>query len=213
MARLLEEPGAATLCLAKLFGRLAVRVGDELAGLVAGRGDDLVALTVALVAEAQDLGLPLLKVDLLLADLLLGSRELSGGRILGVALEDVGELGSLADQVERVHADGMTARLDLARAACGLEDAKLGLQLDGVAAEGLEGVAYRLLVEASLDRPEDLEPRQRRHRRRRLARCSWSLYRHSVPPSRFRVKYAHPIGGPRAAESARLLLLRREPDS
>ena len=178
MARLLEQPGAASLGLAELLGRLAVRVGDELAGLVAGRGHDLVALPLALVAEAQDLGLPLLKVDLLLADLLLGSRELSGGRVLGVALEDVGELGRLADQVQRVHADGVTARLDLARAAGGLEDAKLSLELDGVAAEGLEGVAYGLLVEASLDRGKILEPRQRRHRRRRLACCSWSFYRH-----------------------------------
>jgi hypothetical protein len=82
--------------------------------------------------------------------------------------------------VQRVHANGVTARLDLARAAGGLEDAKLGLKLDGVAAEGLEGVAYGLLVEASLDPGKILEPRQRRHRRRRLARCSWSVYRHSV---------------------------------
>ena len=78
MARLLEEPVAAGLRLAKLLGRLAVRVGDELASLVAGCGHDLVPLTIALVAEAQDLGLPLLKVDLLLPDFLLGSRELSG---------------------------------------------------------------------------------------------------------------------------------------
>ena len=57
--------------------------------------------------------------------------------------------------MERVHADGVAARLDLARAAGGLEDAKLRLELDGVAAEGLEGVADGLLVEASLDRGED----------------------------------------------------------
>src|SRR5256885_13875758 len=152
MARLLEQPGATTLGLAQLLGRLAVRVGDELAGLVAGCGHDLVALAIALVAEAQDLGLALLKVDLLLPDLLLGSRELSSRRVLGVALEDVGELRRFADQVQRVHADGVTAGLDLARATGGLEDAKLSLQLDRMASEGLEGVAYGLVVEASLDR-------------------------------------------------------------
>jgi hypothetical protein len=158
MARLLEEPIAAGLRLAKLLGRLAVRVGDELAGLVTCGGHDLIALTVALVAETQDLGLSLLKIDLLLPDFLLGARELSGRRILGIALEDVGELRRLADQMQRIHADGMTARLDLARTAGGLEDTKLSLKLDGVSAEGLEGVAHGLLVEASLDRGQILEP-------------------------------------------------------
>ena len=95
------------------FARLAVRVRDELAGLVAGCRHDLVPLALALVAVALDVGLPLLQVDLLLANFLLGARELSGGRVLGVALEDVGELGRLADQMERIHADGVPGRVDL----------------------------------------------------------------------------------------------------
>jgi hypothetical protein len=179
MACLLEQPGASTFRLAKLLGRLAVRVRDELAGLVTGGGHDLIPLTIALVAEAKDLGLSLLKIDLLLPDFLLGARELSGRRILGVALENVGELGCFADQMQRVHADGVTAGLDLARTAGGLKDAKLSLKLDGMSAEGLKGVAHGLLVEASLDRGQILEPWQRSHRRRRLACCSWSVYRHS----------------------------------
>ena len=62
---------------------------------------------------------------------------------LRVALDHVGELGRLADQVQRVHPDGVAGRLDAARAAGRLEDAELGLQLDDVAAEGVERVADR----------------------------------------------------------------------
>ena len=54
--------------------------------------------------------------------------------------------------MESVHADGVAARLDVRRAAGGLEHSKLSLELDGVAAIRLEGVADGLLVEAALDR-------------------------------------------------------------
>ncbi len=79
-------------------------------------------------------------------------------------------------------------------AACGLEDAKLSLELHGVATVRLEGVADGLFLEAACDREQVFDPRQLRHRRRRLARCSWSLYRHSVPPRLCRAKYARCIG-------------------
>jgi hypothetical protein len=171
VTRLLEQSSTAGFGLAKLLRRVAVRFGDELAGFVPGRGHDLDALALALIFVALDLGLPLLEVDLLLAHLLLGPLNLSGGRRLGIALEHVRKLGSPADQVERIHAHGMPGRFGLPRPACGLEDAKLSLELDGVASERLERFADSLLVESALRDREIVDARQRRHRRC-LARCA-----------------------------------------
>ena len=76
VASLLEQPGATRLCLAELLARLTVRVGDELPGLVAGRGQDLVPLALALLAEPLDVALALLDVLLALAHFLLGALKL-----------------------------------------------------------------------------------------------------------------------------------------
>jgi len=193
VTRLLEQARAARLCLAKFLCRFLVRFGEELASLVPGRGQNLVALALTLVAVALDIGFLLLEVDLLLPHFLLGPLNLSGGCLLSVTLEHVCELGGLADQVERIHADAMPGGIDLRGPACGLEHAKLGLELDGMATERLECGADGLLVETALRDREVVDARQRRHRRR-LARCSWSLYRHSFPPRLCRPKYARSIG-------------------
>ena len=74
----------------------------------------------------------------------------------------------------------MACRLDLGGAACCLENAKLGLELDGVPAEGLEGVAHALIVEPSGNRRQILETRERRHCRR-FACCSLTLCHSSLP--------------------------------
>ena len=115
MASLLEKTGLAGFGLAQLLGRVAVRVGDELAGLGAGRCSGLVAQPLALVAETLDLGVLPLEVLLLLPDLLLGPLVLRRRGLLGVTLEDVGEVGGLADQMERVHPDCVPGRIDLGR--------------------------------------------------------------------------------------------------
>jgi hypothetical protein len=73
--------------------------------------------------------------------------------------------------VERIHAHGMPGRFGLPRPAGGLEDAKLSLELDGVAAERLECFAHGLLVESALRDRKILDARQRRHRRH-LACCA-----------------------------------------
>ena len=58
VARLLEQAGAARLGLADLGGRVAVRVREQLARLVLGVVHDLVALALAVVAEALDCAAP-----------------------------------------------------------------------------------------------------------------------------------------------------------
>ena len=113
-----------------------------------GGGQDLGALALRLGPVALDLGLALLQLVLLRAHLLLGALELRCGGGLGVALERVGELGGGADQVQRVHPDGVPGRLDVGGLARRLEHAELRLQLGGVAAEGVERLADALLVVA-----------------------------------------------------------------
>ena len=101
----------AALGLAQLGGRVAVGLREDLARLVAGGVQDLGALPLGLLADARDLGLLLLELHLLLADLLLGAADLLRGRLLGVALDRVGELGGGAHEVQRVHADRVARRL------------------------------------------------------------------------------------------------------
>src|SRR5213075_1850677 len=103
---------------------------------------DLGALALALLAVALDLRLTILLLAATAAHLLLGLRELCLRRTLCVRLDRVGELRGRADQVQRVHADGMTGRLDgLAAPAGRLQHAELRLQLRGMAPERLEGFA------------------------------------------------------------------------
>jgi hypothetical protein len=177
VAGLLEQARTLRLGLAQFLRRLAVRVRDDLARLVPGRRQNLVALPLALVAEALNLGLALLEVLLALADLLLGALQLGRRGPLRVALDHVGELRRLADEVKGVHAHGMPRRVDLRSATRGLQHAQLGLELDDVAPEGVERLAHLLLVEALLDDRQLLDGGQRRHRRL-LPRCSGSLYTH-----------------------------------
>jgi hypothetical protein len=161
MARLLEEPVPARLGLAQLARRVGVRLAQQIAGLGFGGSEDLRALALRLAAVALDLGLALLQLVLLLAHLFFGALELRGGGGLGVALERVGELGCGADQVQRVHADGMPGGLDVGGLVCGLEHAELRLQLRRVAAEGVERLAHALLVVALAGALELLHGRQR----------------------------------------------------
>ena len=160
MASLLEQPGATRLCLAELLARLAVRIGDELPGLVAGRGQDLVPLALALLAEPLDVALALLDVLLALAHFVLGALKLCCRGALRVALEHVGELGGLADEVERIHANCVAGRVDLCGATGGLQDPELRLQLDGVATEGVERLANTGFLVAALDDDEIVDARQ-----------------------------------------------------
>ena len=89
-----------------------------------------------------------MELVLLAPYLFLGALELGGGGCLGIALERVGELGRGADQMQRVHADGVSRRLDAGGLRRRVEHAQLRLQLSRVAAEGIEGLADRLLVES-----------------------------------------------------------------
>ena len=94
VTRLLEEPRPASLGFAQLLRRLAVRIGEELAGVVTRRVDDLCALALALLPEPLDLALPLPEVGLPAPHLLLGAPQLRRGRALRVALEHVGEFAA-----------------------------------------------------------------------------------------------------------------------
>ena len=167
MARLLEQAAALGLRLLELAGRVGVSLGEQLARLVAGGVQHLGPLPLALLAIPLDLGLALLELVLAAADLFLGLRKLRAGCVLCVALDRVGELGGGADQVQRVHADGMAGRLDRRAGAGtgGLEHAQLGLQLGRMAAERIEGVADSCRVEAVPDLGNVLIARQRRQRR------------------------------------------------
>ena len=167
MACLLDEPGGARLGLANLLGHVALCVLEQLARLVPGGVRDLGPLALGLLAVALDLGLAVLQLALAPRDLFLRSRQLIRGRLLGVALERVGELGGRADQVEGVHADGVAGRLDAAGPARGLKDAELRLELGGVAAERIERVPNPVrVVAAARSLREVLHPRQRRQCRR-----------------------------------------------
>jgi len=112
---------------------------------------------------------------LLLANLLLGSLQLRSRCALRVALEHLSEVGGFADHVQCVHPHGMAGGLDGCAAARGLQHTELRLELDHVAPERLESVANTLFLEPAVDGRKRLDGRQRRHRRRLLARCSCSF--------------------------------------
>ena len=148
MARLLEQAAALRLGLLQLARRVGVRLREQLARLVPRGVQHLGALALALLAVALDLGLALLQLVLAAAHLFLGLPELRRGGVLRVALDRVGELGGRADEVQRVHADRVARRLDGRGAPCRLEHAELRLELRGMAAEGVEGLARALGIEA-----------------------------------------------------------------
>src|SRR5581483_4759087 len=100
------------------------------------------ALPLDLLLLPLDGRLALADLALAAHELLLRPRELRGRRGLCVALERVGELGSRADQVQRVHAHGMPAGLAAAGAGTrGLKHAELRLELRDVTTEGVERLA------------------------------------------------------------------------
>ncbi len=195
MARLLEQAGAAGLGLAELLRRLAIRVGEQLSGLGPRRVHDLRALALALRPVALDLALALGQVGLLAPNLLLGPAELRRRGALGVALEDVGELGRLADQVQGVHADGVAGRVDLRALPCGLEHAQLRLQLDDVPAESLECVLHALLVVPIRADREILDPRKRGDRGLCALFLGHGFLSGSPRDAKTCRKYADSIGG------------------
>ena len=166
VAGLLEQAVAARLRLLQLARRVGVRLGEQLAGLVAGGVQHLGALALALLAVALDLGLALLQLVLAAADLLLGPAELRRGCGLRVALDRVGELGGRADQVQRVHADGVAGRLDVraGRVPAACSTRSCACSCSGVAAEGVEGLADAVRVEAVPALRDVLEPGQRGQR-------------------------------------------------
>jgi hypothetical protein len=179
--RLLDQPVALGLRLAQLLVGLALRVCEQLASLVPGSVDDLGALALAVAAVALDLRVAAREVLLALADVLLGPLELHCGGALRVLLDHVGELGCLANQVERVHAHCVPARLHLHRGAGGLEHAQLSLQLDDVTAKSFEGLAHASLVVALVDDRQILRARKRRHRHGLLL-LGRNLLRHVLLP-------------------------------
>src|SRR3954470_24957876 len=124
-----------------------MRPREELARLVPGGVHHLGSLPLALLAVALDLGLTFLQLVLPATYLFFGLPELRGRCVLGVALDRVGELCGGADEVQRVHPDGVPRRLDRRASAGGLEDAQLRLQLCGVTAKRIEGLAHALRVE------------------------------------------------------------------
>ena len=144
---------------------MALRLGFHLADLVARRAQHLGALALTLLAVALDFAFALLQLALPAADFLLRAADLRDRSRLGVALDRVGHLRCGADHVQRVHAHGVTARLDLAAARRRLEDAELHLELGRVPSEGLERLRDALrVVTAVSQRREILDARKRRER-------------------------------------------------
>src|SRR4029079_11412610 len=85
--------------------------------------------------------------------------------VLRIALDRVRELGCRTNEVERVHADGMTRGLHRGAATRRLEHAQLRLQLRDVTAERVEGVAGALGIEPVAGARDVLELWQARKRR------------------------------------------------
>src|SRR5262249_5308686 len=175
VAGLLEQPIRTRLSFADLGRGVSLRLGLHLAYLVACGIQHLGPLALALLPVALDVVLALLQFALPSADLLFRAPDLRGRRGLSVALDRVGHLRGRADHLESVHAQGVTARLDLAAARRSLQHAQLHLELCRVPAEGLE----RLLdlpgvVAAVRERREILDARERRQR---SLLCSFGSHR------------------------------------
>jgi len=116
----------------------------------------------AIVRHPVYLGLAILQLVLAAAHLFLRLAKLRRRGILCVALNRVGELRGSADEMQRVHPDGVSAGLDDGRTSCSLEHSELRLQLRRVAPEGVEGLANALgLVGAVAGLRQVLEPRER----------------------------------------------------
>ncbi len=179
VARLLEQPRRSSLGLRDLLRRLLLGLLQRLAGLALGGVHHLGALALALLAIAVDLALPLLEVALAPGHLFLGAAKLRGRSRLRVALDRVGHLGGGPDHVQRIHADGVPGRLDLAALPGGLEHAKLNLELRRVPAERLERLTHLLAVESVRRAREILHPWQRRQCRS-LRRASLAFSCHPV---------------------------------
>src|SRR5439155_7733179 len=177
MARLLEEAGAPGLRLAELLRRVAVSPAEDLSGLVARGVEDLDALLVRLLADSRQLGLLPLELDLRLANLLFRTGNLLCRRLLCVALDRVGEVRRRANEVQRVHADGMSHRVDGPAPRRGLKDAEVRLERGDVTAEGLERLLHPRAVVAVIGDGDVLDPRQRGQWRRLLS-SSGLLGRH-----------------------------------
>src|SRR4029077_1474609 len=97
----------------------------------------------------------------------------------------VGKLRGCAYEMQRVHPDRMSAGLDDRRPSCRLEHTELRLQLRGVTAEGIEGLANALGIEAVPSRGKVLESRQTRQRRGSYP--VWPFGCHLVMPPGLRV--------------------------
>ena len=165
MPGLLEQPARAGLCLANFGGRVPLCLRLRLTGLVPRSVEHLGALALALLAEALDLVLALLKLALAPADLFLRAAKLGRGRSLCIPFDRVGHVGGGADHVQRVHPNGVAGRLDLAAASGRLEHAQLHLKLRGVTPEGFEGLLDARRVVAAVRKGRQLlDTRKRRQR-------------------------------------------------
>src|SRR3981081_3404067 len=142
-----------------------MRLREQLARLVPRGVQRLGALALALLAVALDLGLAVLQLVLAAAHLFFRLAELRRGSVLRVALNRVGELRGCADEMQCVHPDRVSAGFDDCRSSCRLEHTELRLQLGGVPAESIEGLADALRIEAVSRRGKVLESRQARPRR------------------------------------------------
>jgi hypothetical protein len=182
VARLLGQAVASHLGLAQLRRRVAVRLSQDLAGLLARRAQDLGPLTFRLLPDPGDLGLVLLELHLLLADLLLGTADLLDGRILRIALDRVGELRRRAHDVKGVHADSVTRRLRAGALRGGLEHSEIGLQGREVPPEGVEGLLHLGAVVTVRRARKVLEPRQGREARLGPTRFLRRHVRYASPP-------------------------------
>src|SRR6186997_648061 len=112
MARLLEQAVALRLGLAQLLRRIAIRVCEKFTGFVPGCIQHLCALALALLAVALDLRLAILLLASASAHLLFGFGQLSLGCLLRVGLDGVGEFGSRANQMQRIHPYRVPGGLD-----------------------------------------------------------------------------------------------------
>jgi hypothetical protein len=178
--RLLDESRGACLRLAAFLARFAVRVGQELTGLFPGRVQRLGTESLALATEALDLALLLAQFLSAFPNLRLRPAELRCRRALGVALDHVGKLSRLPDQMERIHPQRVPGRLDVGCPPCRLEHTQLRLELDDVATERVERLADALLVEALLDDRQVLDPGEWRYDG--LLRCASGILSHRLLP-------------------------------